>query len=780
MMSTSILSIVLTVTGFIWYEYSTFRQILVNDLAAKADLIAQNSTAALVFVNKDDAQQTLKTLESQPRILAGGIYDRNNMLFAKYTHARSQTIIPLTPGADGYKFESNRLLLFQPINLSDGRIGTIYLESDLKALYDRFASLGTITILVLLGSSLAAFALATALQNRVSQPILRLAETARTISERRDYTVRAEKTSRDELGLLAEAFNQMLTQIQDRDTNLRGANETMAREIAERERAEEIMRASEERKDAILRSALDAIMTIDHKGNIVEFNPAAEKMFGFTRAEVMGKEMAELIIPQHLRGQHRRGLEHYLATGKGPVLGKLIEMIAMRIDGSEFPIELSIMRVGMGTPPIFTGFIRDITERKQEEAVLRASEERFRQLFQTHPLPMWVYDLKTLQFLEVNESAVKIYGYSRDEFLSMRITEIRPAEDIPRLLENLKGGRPSLEISGPWRHRLKNGRTIDVEVVSHQTEFMGREAVLVVSLDVTERRRAEQELKISEERYRSLVSAITSIVWTVDPEGKFIVPQKSWEKYTGQSWEEHAGLGWLSALHPEDRNSVERIWEEVRSIRKASEFDGRIWHAASRAYRYFVARAVPLVNPDGSVREWIGTITDVHDRKLAEEEIRHLNEELEERVKRRTSELESANKELEAFSYSVSHDLRGPLRHIDGFAEMLLKKTKDSVDERVTRYSQVISESAKNMGRLIDELLVFSRMGRTEMQNKKVVMKLMVDGVITDLQHEIVGRTIQWNVKQLPEVTGDPEMLKLVIVNLISNAVKYTSKREIR
>src|SRR5258707_10092406 len=126
---------------------------------------------------------------------------------------------------------------------------------------------------------------------------------------------------------------------------------------------------------------------------------------------------------------------------------------------------------------------------------------------------MWVYNLQTLSFLEVNESAIKSYGYSREEFLSMRVSEIRPPEDIPQLIENLNQKRPSLESSGVRRHRLKNGRFIDVEIISHETEFSGHRAALVVALNVTEKRKAEQELKVSEERYRSLVSALTSIVW---------------------------------------------------------------------------------------------------------------------------------------------------------------------------------------------------------------------------------------------------------------------------
>ncbi|MGQ0695986.1 MAG: sensor histidine kinase [Nitrospiraceae bacterium] len=146
-------------------------------------------------------------------------------------------------------------------------------------------------------------------------------------------------------------------------------------------------------------------------------------------------------------------------------------------------------------------------------------------------------------------------------------------------------------------------------------------------------------------------------------------------------------------------------------------------------------------------------------------------------LQRRGELLEAANKELESFSYSVSHDLRAPLRHIDGYAALLRKAAGHSLDEKAARYLQTISDSAKQMGQLIDDLLVFSRMGRQEMLFTTVNLNQLVNGILNDLRLDLQGRQISWTIEALPQVPGDPAMLRQVFMNLITNAIKFTSTR---
>ena len=168
----------------------------------------------------------------------------------------------------------------------------------------------------------------------------------------------------------------------------------------------------------------------------------------------------------------------------------------------------------------------------------------------------------------------------------------------------------------------------------------------------------------------------------------------------------------------------------------------------------------------------------VGQRKREQEELRRINETLEQRVLARTAELDATNKELEAFSYSVAHDLRAPLRHMDGFIRLLNKRAYATLDEKNQRYLGIISDSARQMGLLIDDLLAFSRVGRAELQLGAVSLHQLLNEALQELTDETQGRDITWKIGQLPEAMVDRSMMRLVMINLLANAVKFTSKRE--
>ena len=213
------------------YQLFEFRETIVRDSTVLADVIGKNSGAALAFQDENSAQQTLLTLQSEPHVSAACLYDAQGNEFANYAQAGMKIKFPAHPATEGHFFEQGHLALFHPIVLNNKTIGTIYLQSDLKGMYDRLRLFGGIAILVLLGSLVVALLLASPLQKPISGPILNLTQTVRTIAERKDYAVRVPPQGHNETGLLTDAFNQLLAGIEERDTALRG-------EITERKGAE--------------------------------------------------------------------------------------------------------------------------------------------------------------------------------------------------------------------------------------------------------------------------------------------------------------------------------------------------------------------------------------------------------------------------------------------------------------------------------------------------------------------------------------------------------------
>jgi PAS domain S-box-containing protein len=187
-------------------------------------------------------------------------------------------------------------------------------------------------------------------------------------------------------------------------------------------------RESEARRAAILEAALDCVITIDHEGRILEFNPAAEATFGHKRDKVLGREMASVIIPPGLRERHRQGLARCLATGEGAILGRRLEMTALRADGTEFPVELTVTRIAIEGPPLFSGYVRDITERKRAAEMLREGEERFRNAFDEASIGMSLQGLDG-QFLRVNRALCEMVGYTEPELLARTYRDITHPED---------------------------------------------------------------------------------------------------------------------------------------------------------------------------------------------------------------------------------------------------------------------------------------------------------------------------------------------------------------
>lgn len=263
-----------------------------------------------------------------------------------------------------------------------------------------------------------------------------------------------------------------------------------------------------------------------------------------------------------------------------------------------------------------TGYTRDITQEIEAQRALEAQEERFRVLFEAHPLPMWVYDLETLRFLEVNQAAVEKYGYTREEFLSITILDIRPEGERPRLLQELRNPRPPLKHSGPWIHRLRDGREIQVEIFSHTLTYNHRSAALVVALDVTEKLQTEATMRLLQ---NALEAAHEGVVLT-DRTGRIAWVNPAFSRLTGYPAEEALGKNpRILKSGVQDQAFYQDLWDTILSGRV---WEGEIVNRRKDGTLYTEYMTITPVREAGEVRYFIAIKRDITQEKARERALR--------------------------------------------------------------------------------------------------------------------------------------------------------------
>lgn len=498
---TSITALLLTGAGFVSYELVIFSRWLETYVSTMGELIADNSSSALEFDDVQSAEGTLATLAVERHIRAAALY-KTNQLFAYWPKNASRAAFPAVPGNDKFTYVGNSLDVVVPVVAAGQQVGTLYVRSDMGARRERMGPYAAIVSTVLGVSILVALLLAKLLQRGISRPLLALADTAKLISTRRDYSVRAIKFSNDEVGALTDAFNHMLTQIQERD------------------------------------------------------------------------------------------------------------------------------------------------------AALRHNEERFRQL----------------------------------------------------------------------------------------------------------------------------ANAVPAFVWTCDAGGAAIYLNEPWYEYTGRTPADSLGFRWTQVLHPDDRETYVRTFHNAVQRGTVFEADAR-FRRFDDEYRWFLSRAHPLRDMQGNITTWFGNSIDIEEKRRAEDKISQMNAALEQRVQERTAQLEASNRELEAFSYSVAHDLRAPLRSIDGFNQALVEDYGKALPPDAQDLIQRARQASQRMSQLIDDLLNLSRVARAELRQQRIHLSEIAQGIAADLQKNEPHRKATFRIQPGIFATGDDRLLRLVMENLLGNAFKFSRQK---
>lgn len=748
--STAVLA--LTSTTFVVYEIIASSQELKRNVEIAGQIIAAQASAPLVYQGEEGAQEILSALKVAENIEIGAVYDANAILFAYYPTNAPPTSFPAHPPKLGVSFTWQNLESCLPIHQNEKRVGWLYLKSNLAPIYDRLRLYSITGTVVLIGSFLMALLLSNHLQRGISDPILQLANLAQLVSRDRDYSVRAPKTSADEVGVLTEAFNHMLGQIQDRENALR--------ESADR-----------------LRLALQAarIGTWDWHlaSNQVYWDDSIYRQFGLEdgTSATSFEEFMNRVLPDD-RELVRRGVQDALRDRREFE----VEFRVRWPDGSIHFVASRGKAVldTFGNPVRMTGVSLEITELKKAEqahaflaAIVESSQDAIVGKDLSGTIISW------------NRGAQRMFGYSAAEIVGESIARLTLPEhpnEEENILQRIREGSRVEHYETGRRH--KNGKIVQVSLSASPIQSSTGAIVGVSSIarDITERKRAEEVLAHQAAVLREQAQLLDlANVLARDLDDKIILWSAGMEQLYGWSKTEAFNRECHTLLSTEFFEPEAEINQKLLTT---GEWSGELLHQRKDGVRLLVAsRWVLHRDETGKPTAILEVNNDVTKRKQAEEEIRRLNSDLEQRVQDRTMELTSANQELEAFTYSVSHDLRAPLRHIDAFARILQEELGANCSSELRGYIDRIRKGTQTMGQLVDDLLNLSRVGRAQLGRQQVHLNGVVEEVVSELKAEMGERTVEWHLGDLPLAECDSGLIRQVFANLLSNAVKYTRPR---
>lgn len=553
-------------------------------------------------------------------------------------------------------------------------------------------------------------------------------------------------------------------------------------DITERKRAEEALRTSEEKFSNAFEHAAIGVALVSPEGRWLKVNRALCGIFGREEDQLMKMTFQDLTHPDDL--SRDLALLHQMLSGE--LQTYQMEKRYFHADGSliHAVLSVSLVRDSAGKPVNFISQIQDVTGRKKAEQAQEESEARLRLAMDAAGMGTWDLDLSkdgdvwcSGDFMVARENQppgmAHFHGWMA----------LLPPEERSRVIEAVDKSRREgtlystehryrVEGSSDYRWLLPAGRFL-YDGQARPIRFVG------VYFDVTERHRAEEAVRESEARFRHLADAMPQIVWSATGDGVVDYYNHRWYEYTGFPTGPATGdESWMPVIHPEDLDRCVASWHQTVQKGESHRIEIRLRNYLTGEYRWHLIRAVPITDRDGKVIRWFGTNTDIHELKAVQNELQVAHETMEQRVEERTAQLAEANRELEAFSYSVSHDLRTPLRTVDGYSQAVMEDYGRLLPDEGRRYLQTIRLGAQRMGDLIDDLLAFARLGRQPVNRRPVDMAGLVQTVLNDLEPMKEGRTIEFKISELPLAAGDPGLLRQVWTNLISNSIKYTRRQD--
>lgn len=577
---------------------------------------------------------------------------------------------------------------------------------------------------------------------------------------------------------------------------------SVRRELVLRRKSEQVLEVSRAYAESIVDTVREPLLVIDEQLRVQRANRSFYQVFHKTASETEGRPFLELENGAWSDPGLRSCLENTLAKNQR------FDDFELR---REFPGQglrtlllngCKLYRPGNHTGALLLA-VEDITERKEAAESVLKSQQMFRRLFECAPDATILVNQAGC-IVRANAQAEKLFGYTQDELAGQSLGVLLPeryrARHAGHLAEYFAAPRVrSMEAGLELFGLCKNGGEFPADILLSPIETEEGTQALAVVRDITERKRIEQ----MHLQFRALFESLPGLYLVLTPDWNIVAVSDAYLKATMTQRGEILGRNLFEVFpdNPGDpaatgvanlRASLNRVLQshaaDTMAIQKYDVrrpdgvFEERFWSPVNSPVFGLEHRIEYIIHRVEDVTEFMNRKKQ-HPEGEGSLQARMEQMEAEifqssQKVQAVNRQLRAANEELEAFSYSVSHDLRSPLRHIDGFSDMLVKHASGTLDDKGRRYLKIISDAAKRMGTLIDDLLVFSRMGRAEMRRAKVDLHALVEEVIREARRDADGRNILWKCQPLPAVEGDMALLRQVLVNLIANAVKYSRPRD--
>ena len=421
-----------------------------------------------------------------------------------------------------------------------------------------------------------------------------------------------------------------------------------------------------------------------------------------------------------------------------------------------------------------------LIERARSELKLRDRDEALSRIAAAVEFSEDAIITKSLDgtILSWNAGAERIFGYSPDEIIGKSILTLMPLElqkEEPGIIERLRSGQ---RIQHYETVRLtKDGRRIDISLtVSPVKDASGTViAASKIARDITKEKKRQEALRESEERFRNLADSAPMLIWVAGLDKLCTYFNKTWHDFTGRTMEQESGMGWAEGVHPEDLDRCVKIYVEAFDAHQPFEMEYRLRHHSGE-FRWILDKGIPRFGPEGTFQGFAGACVDISDIVLARQSATERRDELERVVSERTASLQEAVSQMEEFSYSVSHDLRAPLRAMQGYADVLLEDYSGKIDAKGQEYLRNIVTASNRMDRLTHDVLVYSKIPRTSFRLQAVDL----DGLVQDIVRQnlpVEAKDVALTVGQpLLPVLGNESFLFQTISNLVDNAIKFASK----